>query len=54
MASFSIVFDHGRLARASKRSRVLQNDGQILLHKIFRADSLNKSNSKIASFFFQT
>lgn len=50
MAIFSIVFDHSTLARATERSRDLQNDGQILLHKIFRADSFNKSNNKIASF----
>lgn len=47
MASFCI-FDHSRLARASEPIRDSQNDGQILLHKIFRADVYNKSSNKNA------
>ena len=47
MASFCIVFDHSRLARASEPIRDSQNDGQILLHKIFRADVYDKSSNKM-------
>lgn len=48
MASFYIVFDHSRLARASEPIRDSQSDGHILLHKIFRADVYNKSSNKNA------